>query len=474
MLPKRSAIISFTPTCILALVFAFSLTGCVTPSQSEVDADVDRATAAALAKVSDEWRAAGSTGAVQVGWIAAFDDPVLLSLVREAQANNLNLAAAAAGVEQARALARQAGASLTPDINLNVGAGRGGLLDSNAPGPASTLNAGIQVAWEADLWGRIRSGVAQASASAQAAEADYQFAQYSVAANTAIAYFTAIEARLQTQIARDSLENLNNAHRIVQAQYDEGVASAQDLALSKSDRATAQERVVSLAGVSRDALRALELLLGRYPGADIAVRDTLPAAPASPPTGVPAEILERRPDLVAAERQVAAAFNAVNQAKAARLPSLSLTGDLGGTSAELSSLLDPANVSWRIGTNLLSPLFDGGRRRENVRIANAQQEAALAQYANAALRAFADVESALDQGQVLADRSAQLEEAAEQAAEAYRLAELRYREGETSLIDLLTIQQRVFSSRSAQSSVQRLLLQQRVNLNLALGGSWDL
>ncbi len=461
------------PRLISIALLSTAVAGCVTPSQTKVEAGVDQATVDALPTVSEAWRAADSAGAVQVGWIAAFEDPVLSKLVAEAQAKNLNLAAAAAGVDQARALARQAGASLTPDLSLSLGSNRAGQLSSDSAGPATTLNAGVQVAWEADLWGRISSGVAQATASAQAAEADYRFAQYSVAGNTAIAYFTAIEANLQTQVAKDSLGILENTHRIVQAQYNEGMASAQDLALTKSDLATAREQVVALEGTSRDALRALELLLGRYPGADLSVRKTLPSVPQPPPTGVPSQILERRPDLVAAERQVAAAFNAVNQAKAARLPSLSLTGSLGGTSGELSSLLDSGNVAWSVGTSLLAPLFDGGRRRENVTIATAQQESALAQYADAALRAFSDVESALDQGQVLASRNVELQEAADQAAKAYGIAELRYKEGETSLIDLLTIQQRVIGSRSTLSSVQRLLLQQRVNLNLALGGSWE-
>ncbi len=458
---------------LLIPLLASAVAACVTPSQSEVERGVDEATADSLPPVSEAWRSAGRQGAVQVGWIAAFEDPVLTALVSEAQANNLNLAAAAAGVEQAQALARQAGASLTPDVNLNLGGTRSGQVNSDVSSADSSFSSGLQVAWEADLWGRIRSGTAQARASAQAAEADYRYAQHSIAANTAIAYFTAIEANLQTQIAEDSLEILENTQRIVEAQYNEGAASAQDLALSNTDLAGAREQVVSLQGTSRNALRALELLLGRYPSAELAVRTTLPKVPVAPPVGLPSEILERRPDLVSAERNVAAAFNAVNQAKAARLPSLSLTGTLGGSSGELSSLLDPGNVAWSAGTSLLAPIFDGGRRRENVTIASAQQEAALAQYADKALQAFYDVESGLDQGRVLADRSNQLQIAADQASEAYRLAELRYKEGETSLIDLLTIQQRVISTRSTLSSLQRLLLQQRVNLHLALGGSWE-
>ena len=141
--------------------------------------------------------------------------------------------------------------------------------------------------------------------------------------------------------------------------------------------------------------------------------------------------------------------------------------------SNLSDVLNPSNLAWSVGTSLLAPIFDGGRRRENVIIANAQQDAALAQYRSAALAAFSDVESALDQGSVLHRRLVALEESATQAREAYRLADLRYKEGESSLIDLLTIQQRQISAESGLTNIQRLALQQRVSLNLALGGHWE-
>lgn len=456
-----------------ALLYLTLITGCMGPTQRSVEAGVDQAVRESVPAASAAWRSAAQQGAVEAGWLAQFEDPLLGKLVAEAQANNPSLAAAAAGVEQAQALARQAGAGLVPSVDFSLGGSRSGSLEGNSPSPTTALDTGLQVSWEADLWGRIRSGVAQSAASAAAAQADYRFAYYSLAANTANAYFTAIEARQQTRVAKDSFAALEKIGRIVQAQYDEGAASAQDLALSKSDIASTADRVATLEGAARDALRALELLLGRYPAADAELAEQLPAVPAMPPAGLPSELLERRPDLIAAERQVAAAFNAVNQAKAARLPSLGLTASLGGASSSLSDLLDPANVVWRAGTSLLAPLYAGGRLRENVKIANAQQEAVLAQYAGAALQAFADVESNLDQGAVLETRRGALAESEAQAARAYRLADLRYREGEISLVDLLNIQQRLFSAQSSLSSVERLLLQQRVSLNLALGGAWD-
>ncbi len=439
------------------------------------NSDIERATAEAVSEQQDAratWQSEGRTGTVEDGWLASFNDPQLTALVVEALDNNPSLAEAAAGVEQAQALARQAGASLVPSVDATVTGSRSGLVE-DGPGPSNSINAGLQVSWEVDLWGRIRSGVNQATASAAAARADYEFAQRSIAANTAIAYFTAIEAQLLKDVAETSLELLQKTLRIVEAQHREGAASAQDLALARSDFAAAQDSVTTAEGAERSALRALELLIGRYPSAELSLRSSLPSTPALPPAGLPADLLERRPDLIAAERRVAAAFNATAQAKAARLPSLSLTSTLGGSSNALSDVLNPSNLAWSVGTSLLAPIFDGGRRRENVTIANAQQDGALAQYRSAALAAFSDVESALDQGTVLERRQRALQEAVTQAREAYRLADLRYKEGESSLIDLLTIQQRQITAESSLTSIQRLALQQRVNLNLALGGHWE-
>ena len=449
------------------------LTACgAAPSREEVEADVDRAVESEAPVAPVRWGATKEAGAVQIGWIDSFNDSALTKLIVEAQANNRDLVAAATSVDRAWALARQAGAVLSPDISLAATGGRSGSSDSSSPTTAK-LSLGLQVSWEADLWGRLRAGQRGAVASAQAVEADYRFAQYSLAAATAKAYFTSIEAKLQADIARETVEILEETQRIVNVKHDNGMASAQDVSLTRSDLASARERLTTVDGSYRDALRALEVLLGRYPSAELDVRDSLPAVPPPPPAGIPSELLERRPDIVAAERRVAAAFNATAQAQAARLPTVGLTGNLGGASSSLSDLLDPANVAWSAGANLLAPIFDGGRRREAVEIATAEQEQALAAYGQAALNAFSELESNLDQGTVISQREVDLEVAAREAEKAFRIASLRYEEGEEDLLSVLTIQQRVISAKSALSSVERLLLEQRINLNLALGGSWD-
>ncbi len=457
----------YTPSVIL-IAIALLLNGCGTTSDKKIKEDA----LAAIPEQRYNWTQQADNRDIEVGWIETFGDPTLTALVKEAQENNLNLQAAAGNVERARALAVQAGAALVPSVGLTAGgSGRGSI--ENASTAQGNMNVGLQMSWELDIWGRIESGQQAAIASAQAAEADYLFSQYSLAATTASAYFAAIEANLQTKIAEESLSLLEETMRIVNVQHKNGLASAQDVALTKADLASARERLITIQGSQRDASRAIELILGRYPSAELGVRETLPELPSMPTAGIPADILERRPDLIAAERRVAAAYNSLDQAKAAQLPSISLTSTVGGTSNELSNVLNPQNIAWQAASNLLAPLIDGGAREAQVDIATVEQEQALVSYAQTALTAFSEVENFLDQGTTLELRRNELIEASEEAQKAYDIASLRHKEGEISLLDVLTIQQRVTSVESNLVSLQRALLDQRINLNLALGGSWD-
>ncbi|MEO0713698.1 MAG: efflux transporter outer membrane subunit [Pseudomonadota bacterium] len=453
-----------TSAIICATVY---LTGCASITLPDV---AGRAARAATSEAPNIWASASETvGDVNVGWIDALDDPVLLALVEEAQANNRNLQAAAANVERSWALAGQAGASLSPAVSLSSGAERGGSIEGRS---TDSYNLGLQASWELDVWGRIRAGEQAAVLSAQSAEADYIYSQYSLAAAVARAYFLAIEADQQVDVAAKTLEALTETDRIVQVQNEFGLATSQDVALSRSDLARTQASLTAAEGAQRDALRALEVLLGRYPAADLDVRTTLPDVPKQPPAGIPSTLLERRPDIIAAERSVAAAFNSLDQAKAARMPSISLTGSIGGASPDLADLLNPTNVAWQAATSLVAPLIDGGLREAQVEQATAEQKQAISAYGQAALDAFQEVEGSLDQNVVLRERATALREAANEANRALRIVRLRYDEGETDLLDVLTIQQRVFTADADLVSIERARLDEWVGLNLALGGDW--
>ncbi len=428
---------------------------------------------ASLPERPGNWAAAEDAGEMDetppIGWIDAIGDPALKDLVEEAIANNRNLIAAAAAVDEARALAKQAGAGVVPAIDVTGSAARSGVVEFPSD---DSYSIGLQLNWEADVWGRVRAGKRAAVLSAFSQEADFLFTQYSIAATVAQTYFLAIETGLQLDVAKKSLNALQQTDAIVEAQREIGVATGLDVALSKRDLANARDAVLDAEVNRRTALRALEVVLGRYPAGLVSAPPALPAPPSPPPAGLPSSLLERRPDLIAAELSVAAAFNNVSAAQAARLPTISLTSTIGGSSSELADVLDPENVAWQVVGNFFGPLFDGGLRKGAVDQARAQQEAAIGAYAQAAIDAFQEVETSLDQTTTLRARETTLAEAAAQANRAFELSRIRYEEGETDLFDVLTIQSSAFAADSALVSVRRALLDEWINLNLALGGGW--
>lgn len=405
---------------------------------------------------------------ISVDWLSTFNDPILLELIEEGKANNRNLKVAAANVERAWLLARQAGVGLRPTLDLALGGSRTGTGSTSN----SNLNVSLQAAWEIDMWGRIQAGYDAAVTSAEAIEADYIYAQHSLSASIVRGYLLAIEAAKQAELTQQNILLLERILAIAEFKYKNGAVTIQDVALARSDLATAKDNLAQVEGSGRDALRALEVLIGRYPNAQIDLPTTLPILPPEPSAGIPSEILERRPDIIAAERNVAAAFKLTAQARAAKLPRLSLTGNFGGASNELSSILNPANTVWQVAGNVLVPIFNSGSLQTEVEIATLEQEQALNTYAQTALEAFTEVEQNLDQGQVLLSREQSLTEASNEINIAYDIARLRYAEGESELIDVLTIQQRQASAESNLIAIQRALLEQRVNLYLALGGEW--
>lgn len=460
---KLRALISLT-------LMAPALASCATLS---TDADVAEASAASLPALPDQWSVDGAApGEVRIGWIEAIGDPILTQLVLEAQTNNPDIRGAAASLDAARALVIQARSAQYPLVSgvLNVD-------QTDSPQPFvpndPVYTATVQAQWEVDLWGRVRAGRNAAYASAQAVEADFRFAQYALAQGVASAYFASIEAQEQVGVARRTVDALAEIDRIVRVRYREGFASRQDTSTAASDLATARDSLAQAQIGARIARRALEVLLGRYPADRIALTEELPETPAPPPAGLPSELLERRPDVIAAERRVAAAFANLDQARAAQLPQVSLTASGGGTSTDLFDILDGPNLLWSVVGNVLQPIFDGGLRGAQKEEADAERRAAIALYAGTALAAFRDVEDNLDQVQVLAERETILENAAEASGTSYSLAQLQYAEGEIALIDVLNIQQRLFAAERNLVSIRRTRIEQWVTLNLALGGSWE-
>ena len=419
-------------------------------------------------QVPPAWTAQpGAGGAIQGGWLAGFDDPQLDNLVREVLASNPDLQVAAARVEQAASLVKVAGATLYPQVTAL--ARGGGALSGDSSG---LEGAGIFANWELDLWGRVRAGRASARDQYGSAALDYEYARQSLAALAAKSWFLATEARLQKMNAEEMAAASEKQVGFANDRLRVGRGDEYDVALARATLATFRDSVQSLDLAYQQAVRALEALAGRYPAAALNVPAQLASLPGPVPVGMPSELLERRPDVVAAERRVAAAFYRVEEAKAARLPRISLTAAVTSISSELFVLKDRDNPVWSAGASLTAPLFLGGQLQAQVEVRTAEQKQALAEYARVGSRAFGEVENALSTAFTLDAREAILRDAVVDNGRALELANVRFRVGAG---DLRAVQQQslaLHAARTALLRVQTERLVQRVNLHLALGGSF--
>jgi outer membrane protein, multidrug efflux system len=420
-------------------------------------------------KVPGQWSAAGAgAGAVADTWLVTFRDDQLTAAVKEAIAHNADLRVGAARVEQALLYARLAGAKLYPSVDLLA---RGG-------GKMSGDNTGLQGAaltmtWEIDLWGRVRYGRAAASADAASAQADFEYARQSIAAVVAKSWFMAIEAGLQADVARGTIRDGEALVRLAEDRARVGVGNDEDIFVGRASVGNYRDTLRQIDLSREQAIRALEILLGRYPAAAASVSPRLPGQPDAVPSGLPSELLERRPDVVAAERRVAAAFNRVHEAKAARLPAIALTSGVSTISSDLFVLKERDNPIWNLGANLVAPIYKGGALRTQVQIRTAEQQQAIAAYAAVGLRAFGEVEGALSAEIAAHEREQILAQALSDSQRALGIVQSQYKVGST---DLRFVTQRQLALNATQSALIRVQTEQRVqrvNLHLALGGSFE-
>ncbi len=450
---------------LTAAVFA-TVSGCALKAPPET-AEIRRDALPNLG-VPGQWAAkGGASGGVAQGWLAGFNDERLDTLVREAIANNPDLRVAAARVEQAAGYARLAGATLYPQVS--VMARGGGKMSGDSSG---LQGAGIFLSWELDLWGRVRSGREAAQLQYDSATLDTEYARQSIAALVAKSWFLATEARLQKGIAEEMLLSSRRLASLAGDRLKVGKGDQYEVAVAQAGLQTYADAVHQLDLSYRQALRALEMLAGRYPAAAIETPAQLAAKPGPIPAGMPSELLERRPDVVAAERRVAAAFYRVEEAKAARLPQISLSASGTSVSSDLFVLKNHDNPVWGVGAKLLAPIFTGGALQEQVEIRTSEQKIAVADYGRVGARAFGEVENALSSEFTLDARRTVLQQAVTENERALELANVRYRVGSGDLRAVQQQQLALYAARTTLLRVQSEQLVQRVNLHLALGGGW--
>jgi len=414
--------------------------------------------------IAAEWATpVGDTGNVDDGWLASFNDPQLEILVNEAlDAQNPRMRVMSSFVDRAEAMARLGGAALQPTLAL------GGSLSETFGNDAvsgSSSGIGLAVSWEADVWGRVRAGANAAEEQYRAAIEDFEFARQSLAASVARSWYLATELKMQEALAVEIIDILTKLVHVVEVKQRVGQVTMEDVFLVRADLNSAEDALRQAIAGQRQARRSLEILVGRYPAAEIEANSDLVPVPPPVPTGLPSNLLERRPDLLAAERTVAAAFFVTEEARLAQLPAFTLTGGIGS-----SNSLD--DLIGNIGIGLFAPLFTGGALEAQLDIASSDQEAAIASYGLAVLDALQEVEAALTNEALLLEREQFLRAAEENNQAAYRLSEKRYQIGEIELLNLLQQQSRWIGSRISHINIQNQQLAQRITLHLALGGSF--
>src|SRR5436190_3706156 len=401
----------------------------------------------------------GVAGEILGDWLQTFREPALEALVHEALVQNADLRAASARVEQAQAALDIAAGALWPTVSL---LGRAG----GKSGSDNTIRGGlISASWELDLWGRLRYAKRASKNDYESARADYVYGRQSLAAMVAKAWFTAAEASEQRQIALEMLHSSEKLGDLAGLTKKIGSGSDLDVALADANLQTYKDSVRQLDLARAQALRALEILAGRYPAGALQASEALPALPPPVAVGVPSQLLERRPDVVAAERRVAAAFDRVGEAKAARLPTVVLGLGVSWINSDLFILKDRDNPKTGFNASAGLPLLTGGRLDAQVELRNAEQRQAVAQYASTGLKAFSEVESALANEASLGDRQGLNERLVEDNAQVRKLSETRYRVGSGDLRDVLNDDLRLAASRTQLVTIRAQRLAQRVNLH---------
>ncbi len=419
------------------------------------------------------WAASGVAGETpKTDWLSQFDDEKLVALVNEALSANPSIRSQFYAVEATRAQARSTYGRSLPSLSGSASAGGTSnyieSIDSRVDD--TTFGVGLDLSWDIDLWGRLRAGINAAEADLVASEADLASARLALAAQTASAWFDLNAALAQERVAVETFEARSRALELTERRLSRGLASALDVRTARTTQASAEASIAAQRQASQNASRRLEILLGRYPSAELDALAELPELSAIPPSGNPTLLLTRRPDIAAAEARVMAAGLRAEQARLAMLPSLRLTGSVSTTETDISDALDPTRVAARLIAGLAAPIFNGGSLDADRDAAVASARAAVENYAATTLTAWREVEDALAADTLLALQEDAQFRALEEARLAEELATRQYTNGLVSIFNLIDSQTRRLSAESSLISARSARASNRVSFHLALGG----
>jgi multidrug efflux system outer membrane protein len=413
-------------------------------------------------------------------WWEVFADPTLNDLEKQAAFENQNLKAAVARVGQARATARVARGELMPTVNFDPSWTRQRYSPNQVPSfgnvTANTFSVPLDFSYEVDLWGRVRRGFESARADAQASLADYYNVLLTLQSDVAQNYFGLRALDVEIAIVASTVDLRKEQVRLVRSRFEGGIGNELDVARAETEQATTEAELASLAQRRAELENSLAILTGTNPAVFRLSANTpgnWTPTPPEIPAGLPAELLERRPDVSEAERLLASANAKIGVAKAAFFPVINLTASGGYLSGEVENLFNWGSRVWSVGPSISLPIFAGGRNLANYRRSQAAFEEAVARYRQQVLVAFGDVENSLSGIRHLAEQFAAQQRALAQARRAADLATQRYRSGIVAYIEVIDANRDALQTErgSAQLTGQRLITS--VQLIKALGGGWS-
>tara|TARA_Y100000588_G_scaffold169885_1_gene183640 strand:+ start:865 stop:2262 length:1398 start_codon:yes stop_codon:yes gene_type:complete len=446
------------------------LTGCAT-SFSESQNDLP----AVQAKVPDDWSQDTLSGLLSGDWIKDFEDSNLEYMIETAFAQNPSLQAAFFRVQRAEAEAVLSGALKYPSLSLGLSANKQKQL-FDPFGSFDTKRYGLTLAsrWELDIWGKVRDRQKATLALLEASGYDMDALQLSLLSQICKVWFNAKEVLYQRDLTVRSAESFDSNLKILEDRYQRGLIQAFDLRLFRSQAAVVRSQANLVETTFEETIRLLETLLGNYPGRNIEITKDLPAASTPIPAGLPASLLNNRPDVRAAERRLAALGANFDLTKKNRFPDIILTGNYGTASSELDEFLDEDKTVWSLAGDITAPLFRGGQLSAERKLAEARFNEQLSNYESAILNAFREVETALANQDYLVRLVDDLSLASNQSAKALDQAWDLYGRGLIDITEVLDAERRSFDAQRGSISAISLVLKNRVDLYVALGGGFNL
>jgi outer membrane protein, multidrug efflux system len=455
----------------LALILAAGIAGCTTTPTAPPVLDLPKATAGDPALER---------------WWTAFGDSTLTALVDEALANNLDLAAAITRVDPARAQYNIVAYDQWPKLDATVSAGRsresalGSIpLPPGTPLINSDFLVGLNASYEVDLWGKYRSATQAAKSDLFATEYAQQTVRTVVAAETARAYFRVLAADAQLSLLRDTLQSRTETVALQKDRYEAGIIGDFDFATAEAERAAVASDIALAVRILSENESALAVLVGRTPREVYEPRFTrdvqmlwLMEVP-NIPSGLPSDMLERRPDIRDAEKQIAAASQRIDVARADYFPQLTLTGSYGSESNVLKSLFTGPAVIWGIGAGLVQPLLRLPQIDANVQLKNAQRDSVVVAYRQTVQSAFKDAHDALVANQTTREALAAQNERRAKLQKSLDLANVRYTAGYSPYLEVLDVQRQLLQAQTLEILAARDVRLAVVDVAKALGGGWD-